>query len=245
QGRGVARPRRRRIVRALQGYARPRPRLRRGFVGRCRCQLRHDRLRRHRRGAGDGRDRAVHAGRLRPAAGARQEGHRRADLAAEVDGGVTLPLPMPFRHGETGTPRRAIPMTPTGVLETVLYARDLAAAEAFYREALGLDPFARVEGRHLFYRCGDQVLLIFNPDATRIPPAPGALPVPPHGMDGEGHVCFRASAAEIGQWRQRLQARGVAIEADFEWPGGGRSIYFRDPAGNCLEFAEPRIWKLA
>ena len=26
--------------------------------------------------------------------------------------------------------------------------------------------------------------------------------------------------------------------------GGGRSIYFRDPAGNCLEFAEPRIWKL-
>jgi len=36
----------------------------------------------------------------------------------------------------------------------------------------------------------------------------------------------------------------VAVEADFEWPGGGRSIYFRDPAGNCLEFAEPRIWKL-
>ena len=46
-------------------------------------------------------------------------------------------------------------------------------------------------------------------------------------------------------WRQRLEAKGVAIEADFEWPGGGRSIYFRDPAGNCLEFAEPRIWKLA
>ena len=42
-----------------------------------------------------------------------------------------------------------------------------------------------------------------------------------------------------------LEAKGVAIEADFEWPGGGRSIYFRDPAGNCLEFAEPRIWKLA
>ncbi|MEE9589465.1 MAG: glyoxalase/bleomycin resistance/extradiol dioxygenase family protein, partial [Hyphomicrobiaceae bacterium] len=29
---------------------------------------------------------------------------------------------------------------------------------------------------------------------------------------------------------------------DFEWPGGGRSIYFRDPSGNCLEIAEPRIW---
>ena len=44
--------------------------------------------------------------------------------------------------------------------------------------------------------------------------------------------------------RDRLEGKGVAIEADFEWPGGGRSIYFRDPAGNCLEFAEPRIWKL-
>ena len=135
-------------------------------------------------------------------------------------------------------------MIPTGILETVLYVNDLAAAEAFYRDALGLVPFAKVDTRHLFYRCGDQVLLIFNPEATRVPPAPDALPVPPHGMDGEGHVCFRASAAEIDSWRSALAQKGVAIEADFEWPGGGRSIYFRDPAGNCLEFAEPRIWKL-
>jgi catechol 2,3-dioxygenase-like lactoylglutathione lyase family enzyme len=136
-------------------------------------------------------------------------------------------------------------MIPTGILETVLYAKDLAAAEAFYREVLGLSPFGKLQPRHLFYRVGNQVLLIFNPDATRVPPAPEALPVPPHGMDGEGHVCFRASASEIDTWRSTLQAKGVAIEADFEWPGGGRSIYFRDPAGNCLEFAEPRIWKLA
>jgi catechol 2,3-dioxygenase-like lactoylglutathione lyase family enzyme len=136
-------------------------------------------------------------------------------------------------------------MIPEGVLETVLYAKDLAATEAFYRDALGMEPFARMAGRHLFYRCGNQVLLIFNSDATRVPPAAGALPVPPHGMDGEGHVCFRATAAEIDQWRTALEAKGIAIEADFEWPAGGRSIYFRDPAGNCLEFAEPRIWKLA
>jgi catechol 2,3-dioxygenase-like lactoylglutathione lyase family enzyme len=136
-------------------------------------------------------------------------------------------------------------MIPAGVLETVLYAKDLAAAEAFYRDALGMESFAKVAGRHLFYRCGDQVLLIFNPDATKVPAAPGTLPVPPHGMDGEGHVCFRASADEIDAWRQRLEDSNIVIEADFEWPGGGRSIYFRDPAGNCLEFAEPRIWKLA
>jgi len=136
-------------------------------------------------------------------------------------------------------------MKPAGVLETVLYAKNLAAAEAFYREVLGMEPFAQIPGRHLFYRCGDQVLLLFNPDATKVPPAAGALPVPPHGADGQGHICFRASAQEIDVWRKSLTAKGIAIEADFEWPGGGRSIYFRDPAGNCLEFAEPKIWGLA
>jgi catechol 2,3-dioxygenase-like lactoylglutathione lyase family enzyme len=134
---------------------------------------------------------------------------------------------------------------PEGILETVLYAKDLAAVEVFYRDALGMVPFANMPGRHLFYRCGNQVLLIFNPDATKVPPPTGALPVPPHGMEGEGHVCFRASGNDVEAWRKTLEGKGIAIEADFEWPGGGRSIYFRDPAGNCLEFAEARIWKLA
>jgi hypothetical protein len=40
-------------------------------------------------------------------------------------------------------------------------------------------------------------------------------------------------------------AAGVAIEADYLWPSGGRSLYFRDSAGNCLEFAEPKIWNLS
>ena len=52
--------------------------------------------------------------------------------------------------------------------------------------------------------------------------------------------CFRASSDEIVKWCLRLENLGIAIEADFEWPG--RSIYFRDPAGNSLEFAEPSIW---
>jgi catechol 2,3-dioxygenase-like lactoylglutathione lyase family enzyme len=134
-------------------------------------------------------------------------------------------------------------MTPAGILETVLYARDLSAIEEFYRRVLGLEPFAKAEGRHVFYKVGEQMLLIFNPLMTTKPPADDAkLPVPPHGADGEGHVCFRASAGEIDKWRAHVEQQGVAIEADFEWPDGGRSIYFRDPAGNCLEFAEPRIW---
>jgi catechol 2,3-dioxygenase-like lactoylglutathione lyase family enzyme len=139
----------------------------------------------------------------------------------------------------------SLPAAPLSVLETVLYAHDLVAIEDFYRRVLGLEPFSAVADRHIFYRCGNQMLLIFNPNNTRNSPAPGSLPVPPHGAEGPGHVCFRASSEEIANWRTRLEALGVPIEADFEWPRGGRSIYFRDPAGNCLEFAEPRIWGVA
>lgn len=135
-------------------------------------------------------------------------------------------------------------MTPAGVLETALYAEDLDAAEAFYGDTLGLDRIRREGARHVFFRCGDGVLLIFNPAETETPPAADALPIPPHGARGPGHVCFRASANEIAAWAERLRAAGVAIESEFDWPQGGRSIYFRDPAGNSLEFAEPRIWGL-
>ena len=136
-------------------------------------------------------------------------------------------------------------MIPSAILESALYVSDLAAAEAFYRDMLGMELIGKVEGRHAFFRCGNGVLLLFNADATSKPPAPDArLPVPPHGTRGPGHLCFSASAEEIDGWKAYLTNKGVAIEADFEWPQGGRSIYFRDPSGNSIEFAEPRIWGL-
>ncbi len=129
------------------------------------------------------------------------------------------------------------------ILESALYAENLAEAARFYEEVMGLRRIAAVEGRHVFFRVGEGVLLLFRPSATREPPAPDArLPVPPHGCSGPGHLCFAAPAAEIERWRARLVEAGVEIEADFEWPQGGRSIYVRDPAGNSIEFAEPRIW---
>lgn len=131
---------------------------------------------------------------------------------------------------------------PTRLLESAIYVDDLAAAEGFYGELLGLQVAVRAEGRHVFFRCGAGMLLVFDPSRTAIPPEPGALPVPPHGARGPGHVCFAAGAAELDDWRARLEAAGVAIEADFRWPNGARSIYVRDPAGNSVEFAEPALW---
>jgi catechol 2,3-dioxygenase-like lactoylglutathione lyase family enzyme len=131
-----------------------------------------------------------------------------------------------------------------GILETALYARDLDAAEAFYGSVLGLEKITRLADRHVFFRCGPGVLLIFNPDET-VKPAPiGALPVPSHGMEGQGHACFRVPAEKLDLMVESLTKAGVSIETDFRWPNGARSIYFRDPSGNSLECAEPGLWAI-
>jgi XTP/dITP diphosphohydrolase len=135
-------------------------------------------------------------------------------------------------------------MKARGILETVLYAENLGAVRPFYETILGLPCFQAVEDRQLFFHCGDQVLLIFNPAKTSAARALAPGVPPAHGTRGAGHVCFRAEAGELRCWRTHLEDAGIAIEADFEWPGGGRSLYVRDPAGNSVEFAEPRIWKL-
>jgi catechol 2,3-dioxygenase-like lactoylglutathione lyase family enzyme len=131
-----------------------------------------------------------------------------------------------------------------GILETAIYAADLDAAEAFYGGVLGLEKVSRQANRHLFYRCGPGILLIFNPAETAKPVPADALPVPSHGATGPGHVCFRVRGEQMDGIVERLQASNVPVESDFLWPNGARSIYFRDPAGNSLECAEPRLWNL-
>ncbi|MBN7784702.1 VOC family protein [Ponticoccus gilvus] len=128
----------------------------------------------------------------------------------------------------------------SGVLEAALYVDDLDKAEAFYAGLLGLERILRVDGRHVFFRAGETIVLCFIPSATRQPPAEGALPVPPHGASGPGHLCFASTT--LDRLRDHLTAQGIPIEADFHWPHGPRSIYVRDPAGNSVEFADPALW---
>ncbi len=131
-----------------------------------------------------------------------------------------------------------------GILETALYAEDLDAADAFYGGVLGLEKIQRAEDRHVFFRCGPGVLLIFNPGATEKADPASRFPVPPHGAHGPGHMCFRVRGERLEAMAEHLKAAGVTIEADFRWPNGARSLYFRDPAGNSLECAEPAIWNM-
>lgn len=132
-----------------------------------------------------------------------------------------------------------------GLLEAAIYADDLGAAAAFYGDLLGLEAVIAKPDAHVFFRCGSTILLVFRPSVTRKQKAEDSLPVPPHGAEGAGHVCFAAPGAELDRWAARLRDAGVGVEADFLWPNGARSIYVRDPAGNSVELAEPKLWQAA
>lgn len=131
---------------------------------------------------------------------------------------------------------------PGGLLEAAIYVGDLDAAAAFYGDLLQLEPFQRVADRHIFYRLGPAVLLVFNPDKTEQATRNPRLPVPCHGARGAGHVCFAMPRADIDALRARLTRAGVEPDAEFDWPNGAHSLYVRDPAGNSVEFAEPWLW---
>ena len=124
------------------------------------------------------------------------------------------------------------------VLETCLCVDDLPAAEQFYTAVLGLQLHSQQPGRHLFFRCGNRMLLLFDPRQSTLPHGV----VPAHGTHGPGHVCFAVREADLAAWREHLTNCQVVIESEVDWPQGGRSLYFRDPAGNSLELATPKIW---
>ena len=126
------------------------------------------------------------------------------------------------------------------VIETSIYAEDLAAAEAFYAQVVGLPLLGREEGRHLFFGVGTaNMLLVFDPRATIV----GGV-MTAHGAHGPGHVALGVETNSLDAWRERLARHDVAIEKEIAWPRGGRSLYFRDPAGNSIEIITRGVWGL-
>ena len=126
------------------------------------------------------------------------------------------------------------------VVETAVYVDDLDDAEDFYRRILGLRVMGKEPGRHVFFQVGEAgVLLAFRAEATL-----KGDPLPPHGAAGPGHFALGIDAEALDAWRTLLQGHGVSVEKEVEWPKGGKSLYFRDPAGNLVELVTPGVWGL-
>jgi catechol 2,3-dioxygenase-like lactoylglutathione lyase family enzyme len=124
-----------------------------------------------------------------------------------------------------------------GVHETVLYADDVPALTAFYADVVGLHQIDPPDDYSAAFRLEDgNVLLLFDPSRTS---TPGRF-VPEHGTTGAGHVAFRVD--DLDGAATDLRNREIEIEREITWPKGGRSAYFRDTAGNSVEYVEGEIW---
>jgi catechol 2,3-dioxygenase-like lactoylglutathione lyase family enzyme len=138
------------------------------------------------------------------------------------------------------TDRLEATMKINAVIETAIYVDDLQAAETFYGTILGLRVIGKEPGHHVFFQVGDaDVLLAFLTEATL-----KGDQLPAHGATGPGHFALGIEAEAFDAWRKCLQGHGVTNEKEVEWPRGGKSLYFRDPAGNLVELVTPGIWGL-
>jgi catechol 2,3-dioxygenase-like lactoylglutathione lyase family enzyme len=126
-----------------------------------------------------------------------------------------------------------------GVLETVLYYEpaERPRVERFYSEVLGLRPVAQW-GDGIAYRVGSGVLLLFDTQKLGERTEPHSR----HGATGAGHVCLTAEPGGYEDWKRHLGDHEVRIDHEASWPGGARSVYFRDPADNLLEIADRDLW---
>jgi catechol 2,3-dioxygenase-like lactoylglutathione lyase family enzyme len=131
-------------------------------------------------------------------------------------------------------------LRPRNILESAIYGPDLAGLREFYLRVLGLHEIGPAGAQGYALRAGPSVLLLFDPEGTSTQQGN----VPHHGSRGAAHLAFSVGSDELDAWRDQLAREGVAIEAEVDWPQGGRSLYFRDPAGNSIELTTPSIWGL-
>jgi catechol 2,3-dioxygenase-like lactoylglutathione lyase family enzyme len=123
------------------------------------------------------------------------------------------------RGGDEGIPV-------TGVSELVLEVADLAAAERFYAEVLGLPVVERWEDRDAVWVMAGELTRIglWRPQVGRA------------GGRGGSHVHYAMHIAErdYDAAVARLRALDQEIE-EMAWPGAGRAVYVDDPDGNVVE----------
>lgn len=130
----------------------------------------------------------------------------------------------------------------SGILETALYVDDPARSAAFYRNLFGFKTLLEADRLIALNVADRNVLLLFQKGATAEPAVlPGGV-IPPHGGDGSLHFAFSVGPEEIDPWADRLRSEGIAIEGTVDWPGGFRSLYFRDPDNHLVELITAGYW---
>lgn len=128
------------------------------------------------------------------------------------------------------------------IVESCIYSSDLETMKDFYANKIGLEFISEEKGRHVFLKAGKSMLLIFNPENTRIEgnsrfPVHGAI-TPPACI----HLALEIEKEDYDRSKKTLTDKGIDIEKEMVWRNGSGSIYFRDPTDNLVEFVTKGNW---
>ena len=123
------------------------------------------------------------------------------------------------------------------IKETCIYVTDLKQTENFYHHQLGLPVIAKVQGRHIFFRAGESVLLCFIATQTK-----KESELPSHGANGSVHFAFEVGKDVYNSTLEEMKQKNITILHEHKWKGNLRSFYFHDPDGNLVEVIEEGVW---
>ena len=129
------------------------------------------------------------------------------------------------------------------IVETSIYSSDLEKMKEFYVDKLGLTLVSEQKGRHVFLKTDKNMLLIFNYGVTGAEKETGHGASTPPSMV---HVAFEIESDEYEDAKDLLEKNNIQIEKEVVWENNikSRSIYFRDPAGNLVEFITRNFWQV-
>lgn len=117
-------------------------------------------------------------------------------------------------------------MTFTGIC---LVTRNVPALAQFYARVLGVQ--AERDDNHVELHTAGAHLYVFSVD--------GMEQMAPGSMQGAGHGNFTMGfeVNDVDAEYERLKGLGVAlVKPPANYPWGNRSVWFRDPDGNIMDF---------
>ena len=127
------------------------------------------------------------------------------------------------------------------IVETSIYSSNLEKMKEFYVDKLGLEFVSEHIGRHIFLKTDKNMLLIFNQGVTAAEKETSHGASTPPSMV---HIAFEIESDEYEQAKHLLEKNNIHIEKEIAWENNikSRSIYFRDPSGNLVEFITRNYW---
>jgi catechol 2,3-dioxygenase-like lactoylglutathione lyase family enzyme len=145
-------------------------------------------------------------------------------------------------------------LTSDSILVYSADARSLPKSIEFYSKVLDLGNPSFSSDRLAVFPLAQTTLIIFQRGSTHkdstLPnelgtiPGHGLLPPPENDkVDLKTHFALAVEKKEeVDLWEERFREEKIDVLGKVEWPGGGKSVYFRDPDGHVGEIASRGIW---